>query len=58
MSNLEAKCPAGESRKQLMEASGAVLIEIEMTIKLVTQGKVRINITVWPYLLVLACKVL
>ena len=38
--NLEAKCPAGASRKQLNEASGAVLIEIEMTVKLMTQGKV------------------
>ena len=56
--NLEAKCLAGASRKQLMEVSGAVLIEIEMTIKLMMQGKVQINITFWPHLLLHACKVL
>ena len=41
MSKLEARCSAEVSgHKQLMEASGAVLIDIEMTIKLMTQGKV------------------
>lgn len=47
MRRLEAKCSAGVSgHKQLMEASGAVLIDIEMTIKLMTQGKVRTQMRV------------
>ncbi len=41
MSKLEARCSAGGSGdKELMEASGAVLIDMEMTIKFMTQGKV------------------
>ncbi len=42
MTKLEARSSVGDSgHKQLMEASGAVLIDMEMTIKLMTQGKVR-----------------
>ena len=42
ISKLEIRCSVGASgHKQLMEASGAVLVDLEMTIKLMTQGKVR-----------------